>query len=213
MKRLRRPKHSSESPKPRLDSWEILRTELDRSRRYGHSFVLISLGVSDNAPEESNGESDARWNDSGHSRAQVLAKLVRTTDCVWIDAGLVYVLLPASDRAVGVRFLKRVSEHASWILTSEDVGLVTFPEDGLTSDALLKALTKPAEQQLAPSGADRDRLEAPGPGLPTSAKGNGSIDGSALEGPAAWQVSGSVTQGTDIPTVNSYSFTKPRKCP
>ena len=68
---------------------------------------------------------------------------------MWIVAGLIYVLLPASDRAEGERFLKRVTEHASWIVTSEDVRLAAFPEDGLTSEALLKALTQPAEQELA----------------------------------------------------------------
>jgi hypothetical protein len=110
-----------------------LRLELDRSRRFGHPFALVGIWC---RPKQE------RW---GFLRefATALDTFVRRVDRVWIQGSGVYVLLPECDRTMLEATLERLRDPLSRLLgedTRTEVSAAVFPEDGLTSRALLSAL-------------------------------------------------------------------------
>jgi hypothetical protein len=121
--------------------WSELRRELDRSRRFGHQFVLMRM---------------ARVHRAGDGEIDLVHKLparLRTIDSVWGVRKHVFVLLPEADRAVALALVSRLRREAPGLLPA-DVRLAAFPADGLTGGALLELLGKPAAQPEEAHGLD-----------------------------------------------------------
>lgn len=109
-----------------------LEAELRRSRRYEHTFALVRIPSDANAVAGSTVEF-----------AQAIGSLVRSVDKVWSDAESVYVLLPEGDRAMSEAMLTRLGHPLAELLSAEEqdaISSVVFPQDGVTSRALLDAL-------------------------------------------------------------------------
>jgi hypothetical protein len=106
------------------DAWEELRREITRSRRFGHEFALVRLAL--------NGRSV--------STAPEVGALVRSIDRAWVHDHSVYLLLPESTRDAADTVIGRMRREVSEALRDEDVSVAVFPEDGLTSGALLRSL-------------------------------------------------------------------------
>jgi hypothetical protein len=134
---LRVPRRTRARPRPL--AWtasDELELELSRSRRFGHSFVLVripSAGVANGGPA------------SGEDIAAAISALVRRVDKVWPEGAEVYVLLPECERGMAAAMLARIRSQLPDLL-AEDVGLAiswaAFPEDGFTKRALLGAIER-----------------------------------------------------------------------
>jgi hypothetical protein len=125
---------SSELVSPRWSPMEELQLELDRSRRFGHRFALICI--------ESRLGSEARWT-SVRELGYGLSSLLRRVDRVWIDGTSVYLLLPECDRSMVESLLERLRDPLSRLLAHNERSALfsaVFPDDGMTSGALLRAL-------------------------------------------------------------------------
>jgi hypothetical protein len=101
------------------DDWAELRLEIARSRRFGRAFGLIRIdGV----------------------KSGSLGQALRNIDREWRVNGTIYLLLPETHREAAQSLLGRLRREASEELAGCSVSVAAFPEDGLTSGALLKAL-------------------------------------------------------------------------
>jgi hypothetical protein len=117
-----------------VGSMEELGRELDRSRRYGHSFVLLRIPC---LGREAGGCSA--------QTAEAVRAAVRRVDSVWTDGYGVYLLAPEADRAVGAAMLARLRRQLTEHFEAADLEratFVVFPEEGPTSGALLEALLR-----------------------------------------------------------------------
>lgn len=131
----------SELVSERWSPAEELQVELDRSRRFGHHFALVRISSRREIRELAYG----------------VSSLLRRVDRVWIDRTGVYVLLPECDRTMVEALFDRLGEPLSRLLgenNRSEVSSAVFPEDGLTSGALLSALNR---NRQAPSKATRRR--------------------------------------------------------
>lgn len=116
---------------PARAGWAEFRRELRRSRRSVRPMTLLRLrGPAD--PEAAI-EADLE----GLSRR--LHEHLRLVDRTWVDDGSVYVLLPESTRAAADSLLARLRVVAPELIV-DDLRLATFPDDGLTSGALISAV-------------------------------------------------------------------------
>lgn len=106
------------------DNWAELRLEIARSRRFGRSFGLIRI--------------------EGKTRPSLGVEL-RSIDRAWTVDGVTYVLLPESDRRAAESLRGRLLHEASDVLADCSLSVAAFPEDGLTSGALLKAIRPTSE--------------------------------------------------------------------
>ena len=77
--------------------------------------------------------------DDPESRSRRLHEHLRLVDRTWVDDGSVYMLLPESSRAAADALVARILTVAPELLPAE-VRLATFPDDGLTSGALISAV-------------------------------------------------------------------------
>jgi hypothetical protein len=109
------------------DDWSELRVEIARSRRFGRPFGLIRI--------------------EGKTRLSLGAGL-RSIDRAWTVDGVTYLLLPETDREAAQSLCGRLLREASGALAGCSLTVASFPEDGLTSGALLKAL-RPARTDWA----------------------------------------------------------------
>lgn len=111
--------------------WSELRRELDRSRRFGHDFVLMRM---------------ARINSTASGDIDLIRKLpgrLRSIDSVWCVRKQLFVLLPEAGREVAVALVARLRRDAPGLLPA-DVRLAAFPSDGLTGGALIELLDQPS---------------------------------------------------------------------
>ncbi len=122
-------------------SWDQFRRELDRSRRFGRTFVIARIPAG-----EVMADGTRR---TPHARLAMLPLLVRSIDQIWYSRGIVYVVLPETDREGMRSFLHRLQAAAPGLLPVVGIGVAQFPEDGLTTGALIRGL---APERL-PSGA------------------------------------------------------------
>ena len=128
-------------------SFEDFRLELERSRRYGHSFFLARFAC---------GPPDERRFERRDRVAGAVRSLVRTVDLVWAEGRNVYVLLPECDREMGEAALERMRRALAEFSSDDqriETGWAVFPEDGLSGGALLDALCgdRPATVGAPPS--------------------------------------------------------------
>jgi hypothetical protein len=113
-----------------------LQLELDRSRRFGHPFALVGIWC---RPTQRD-----RWTFL-REVAGSLNGLVRRVDRVWIQGSGVFVLLPECDRTKLEATLARLRDPVARLLGEDaraQVSSAVFPDDGLTSGALLDALAR-----------------------------------------------------------------------
>jgi len=118
----------------RRSAFEEVQLELSRGRRYEHPFFVVRI------PCGRPGEGP--WNRS-YELASVLNSLVRSVDRVWADGSDVYLLLPECDGERGMGMLARISQPLAELLSEAEragISRAVFPDDGLTSGALLDTL-------------------------------------------------------------------------
>ena len=111
--------------------WDTLGEELDRSRRYGRPFALVSVSA------------------QADDAVEILSGLVRGVDKVWADDDRVYALLPESTRARASCVVERI--RAASPALAADVRCVAFPEDAMTGAALLAVARGPREDAFDPA--------------------------------------------------------------
>jgi hypothetical protein len=125
---------------------EELQLELDRSRRFGHHFALVRI--------TRRREFEDGWT-CVRDLACELNALLRRVDRVWIDGAGVYMLLPECNRTMVEAMLARIHEPLSRMLGEEPPAVTAtaiFPDDGMTSAALLGSLNG---NQTAPRVPDK----------------------------------------------------------
>ncbi len=111
--------------------WSEFRRELRRSRRGERSLTLMRIAGPDTA---SGADLDLLT-----TRSQRLAGHLRLVDRTWVDDGSIYAMLPESPQEAAIVMLERVRAMDPGLLPS-DIRVATFPEDGLTSGALIAAV-------------------------------------------------------------------------
>jgi hypothetical protein len=117
---------------PARAGWAEFRRELRRSRRSGRPMTLLRTG-SALTP------ASAQQVDDLDLRSRGLHGHLRLVDRTWVDDGSVYILLPETSRAAADSLVSRLVTVAPELLPG-DVRLATFPDDGLTSGALISAV-------------------------------------------------------------------------
>ena len=137
------------------DPWDEFRRELDRSRRYERTFVVVRIPT---RPIPQTPEPGPSHGDVAYEEMLQIAAFLRSVDRAWIADESVYVLLPESDRSMGDAFLARVRRLAHEVLPDDGVRVAAFPQDGSTSGALLAKLRG---QPLAGTPRDVATIRAP----------------------------------------------------
>jgi len=126
---------------------DAFRAELDRARRHRRTFAMarLELATSPDGGLLSDG-------DDGIAAAtiQLVGASLRITDRAWLDDGDAVILLPESDRGTAESFAERVRAAAPGRFTDR-IAFAAFPDDGLTSSALLDALERGMHGSLLPS--------------------------------------------------------------
>jgi hypothetical protein len=108
--------------------WAEFRREMRRSRRGVKTLTIVRVPMAEEVGED---ELDAR--------SEALAAHLRLVDRTWIDDSSIYVLLPESAKAAAGTLFTRVRDLAPALLPA-DLRIATFPDDGLTSGAIIAAL-------------------------------------------------------------------------
>lgn len=111
--------------------WAEFRRELRRTRRAARPMTVLRIPAS--APPAGIDP------DLLTMRAQHLAGELRLIDRIWVDDGSLYVLLPESQREAAAAVIGRIAARRPDLLSS-DLQMATFPDDGLTSGALISAI-------------------------------------------------------------------------
>jgi hypothetical protein len=139
---------------------EAFRAELDRARRHRRTFAMARLELADPAGERA---VDGPGGD-GIARAtiELIGASLRITDRAWLEDGDALILLPESDRATAEAFAGRVRAAAPGRFTDRSA-MAVFPDDGLTSGALLDALDRGLRGEARPSPLVRTTVEGSEP--------------------------------------------------
>jgi hypothetical protein len=133
--------------------WSYLRTELARSRRHDRHFALV--GVPEDVWADVTADDDGRI-ERGLDVAAAVQSLVRRPDRAWVDGGRLHILLTECDRQRGLSFLARARGAMPQVFADDRIRLVVFPEDGITSGALLSSLD--GDDLLAIEAAPRQEV-------------------------------------------------------
>lgn len=113
------------------EGWAEFRRELRRSRRGVRPMTLVRL------PGPVEGDAPDAADLAGKARR--LHQHLRLVDRTWVDEGSVYVLLPETTRAAADTLLERLRRLTPEVVPA-NVRVATFPDDGLTSGALISAV-------------------------------------------------------------------------
>jgi len=117
--------------------WGYLRTELARSRRYDRRFTVVGIPVELWGPKAATDDEKANL---GLEVAGDVQRLVRRPDRAWVDESRLYLLLTDCNRQQGLAFLARARVEMPQLFGDERTRLAVFPDDGITSGALLASL-------------------------------------------------------------------------
>ena len=126
---------------------DAFRVELDRARRHRRTFAMARLEL---APPADGATAPDRGDGIATEMIQLIGASLRITDHAWTDDGDVVILLPESDGATAESFAERVRAAAPGRFTAR-MGIAAFPDDGLTSNALLDALERGMQGEPMPS--------------------------------------------------------------
>ncbi len=122
----------------------MLERELERSRRYERSFALIQI---------SGATRNGRVRYETAPIAAQLRRAVRQLDHVWGLDGSVVLLLPECGRTMAEALVVRLFHERPELVTGRSMRIVAFPEDGLTTGALLERLTDDAALPALPTAS------------------------------------------------------------
>ncbi len=111
--------------------WAEFRREMRRARRGVRPLTLVR--VPGPGPESTESTIDLI------ARSLQFGQHLRLVDRTWVDDGSIYVLLPESPRAAADILLGRLRAIAPELL-AVGVRIATFPDDGLTSGAIIAAV-------------------------------------------------------------------------
>lgn len=104
--------------------WAEFHRELARSRRFDRSFAIVRLAAGPGHPAETLlGVRDR------------VADAARRTDRTWVDGDDVLVLLPETAPTTAARFTERIVAAMADVTVTPT--MATFPDDGITSGALI----------------------------------------------------------------------------
>ena len=139
--------------RPAFAPTNAFRRELDRARRHGRSFALVRLHLG--APSGGGRRHAAGGDGIAAGTVELLGTMLRITDLAWIEDDTIVVLLPESDRATAEAFLAR-GRVAAPAAFAGPAGIAMFPDDGLTSGALLDSserhlVGEPRPQPMLPT--------------------------------------------------------------
>jgi hypothetical protein len=136
---------------------EELWNELTRSRRYGRSFLLLRVRLARPAsvarPRRPRRPVERYKPDGG-----LLHGVFRRIDRVWEDEDDFYVLLPECDRSKGDAVVTRVRALLVDSLGEAEIAMAAFPDDGVTSGALLVALRRRSSHWQGGPASDQPEL-------------------------------------------------------
>jgi hypothetical protein len=144
-----------------VSAWTTLHAELARSRRYRRTFALVQVDlVPASTPTR-------RRRQSRRSRAaDLVSNGFRTTDVAWSDGRRLMLLLPECGRREARCLLARMARELGPAVDVPGARIAVFPDDGVTSGALLARVNGDAPPADAvadprPDGAEGD----PEPGV------------------------------------------------
>jgi hypothetical protein len=141
---------------------EELWNELTRSRRYGRSFLLLRIRLTRPAAA-ARARRPRRPVERDKSDSGLEHGVFRRTDRVWEDEDEFYVLLPECDRSKGDAVVSRVRALLVESLGEAEIAMAAFPDDGVTSGALLVALRSRSSHWQVGRASDEPELPlAPG---------------------------------------------------
>jgi hypothetical protein len=112
---------------------DALRQELDRSRRFGRSFVLMRFPTPRDATR---GTSIADDRPDG----ELIGMMLRGIDRTWSAGAWTYALLPEATREAALQLTARLRAALPAVTAPSSVEYAEFPKDGLTAGALLANL-------------------------------------------------------------------------
>ena len=135
---------------------DAFRAELDRARRHRRTFALARLALAHDAGVVA-GASGASGIDL--ATLELVGSSLRITDHAWLEDGDVIVLLPESDRETAEALAERLHAAAPDRFTGRP-SFAVFPDDGLTSGALLDALERGVRGDARPAPLVRTTVEA-----------------------------------------------------
>jgi hypothetical protein len=134
---LTAPAEASAPPMTNAESgWAEFRREMRRARRGVKALTILRVPFSRPLDESSLG-----------ARSEAVAAHLRLVDRTWVDDGSIYVLLPESPRPAADALLTRVRSVAPDLLPP-DIRIATFPDDGLTSGAIIAAVHGAALEEV-----------------------------------------------------------------
>lgn len=157
----------------RASGMEELRRELDRARRHRRSFALVRLSA---------GPSEATARETASSRdamTRLVGASLRITDRAWRERDGVMIMQPETDRASAEAFAERLRSMTPDGLATP-ISIAIFPDDGLTSGALLDALDRADHGDTRPEPLTRATIAASALGAGERAA-DGSVDTLRIE--------------------------------
>ena len=116
-----------------VGDWDAFRREIDRSRRYERPLALATASL------------PAAIADS-ESVVDLMARAktrLRSVDILWHHGSRLWILMPESTRDGGIAAIKRITEVSPSALDAR-WRLVMFPDDALTTGALIAQLRRSA---------------------------------------------------------------------
>jgi hypothetical protein len=130
------------------EAWEKFGREIGRSRRYGHPLTLMRITPPAGGPPAPHvpRRHGLRFRRAWHARTlsslvAELEALVRCEDVVWEDGSGILVLLPESGPAAGGTLAARLRARGPAVMRLAEIDLASFPDDGLTGESLVAAVT------------------------------------------------------------------------
>jgi hypothetical protein len=117
--------------------WERFDLELERSRRHERPMALLRISRDPRSREA-----------TGTPHAAEIREAVRILDVVWSDGAHVFVLMPETDQAALSRAIGRILARLPSI-GLDGMRVALYPEDGLTSGALIARLEAPDAEPRA----------------------------------------------------------------
>ncbi|MGH8907547.1 MAG: hypothetical protein ACRD0K_13725 [Egibacteraceae bacterium] len=129
--------------------------ELERSRRYEHTFTIVKVVPRPQLSMAASAGGGWRGRVAASAIASRMRTRLRSVDRVWALRDQVYVLMPECDHAQAAHALRRVERVDPGLLRPGRIHLAAFPADGLTIPALLAALESPPSAQATSAPLER----------------------------------------------------------